>query len=157
VTIKYYLCRGCNLTFKDLSSAIDHRMRTMHGDVYKEYFVSRCDPFPPVILVEKDGRAGDVVPDVSGLQNSYPIGESELPPDEKKKEKEFYECLTCRLTFKNRAGAAEHRVNSNHKLIKQNYPIGPPTLDFYVEPIIGSNVDYAAFFQRMIDDVPNED
>ena len=146
--IKYYRCTTCNLTFKSHPAAIDHRAATLHGDIEEEHFGSRYDPFPPA---ELGGTAEPLeVPAVDGTF----IGE----PDEPREIREFYACLTCRLTFKNRASAAEHKAASLHKVVRENYPIGPPYPGGFekISKVRGSIIDYDAFFQRTIDDVPNE-
>lgn len=146
---KYYRCVACNLTFKSLASAIDHKTCTLHGDVREEYFASRYEPFPPFVLE----KIADSVPEVHPFEDTA-IGESV----ELGEKKEFFVCLSCRLTFKNRASAVEHSFNTRHKVVRENYPIGPRySLDLEVSEVVGLNVDYDSFFQRTIDDVPNED
>jgi hypothetical protein len=146
---RYYRCPSCNLTFKTLASAIDHKTTTMHGDIQEEHIASRYQPFPPIDL----SKVLDSIPEVLPFEE-ISIGESTEP----EKRKEFYVCLSCRLTFKDRASAVEHRFNSRHKVVKENYPIEPsyPTSFEKITEIVGSNTDYEAFYQRTIDDVPNE-
>jgi transposase-like protein len=150
VAIKYYRCPGCNLTFKNLESAIAHKSSTIHDDIKEEYFVSRYEPFPP-FEIEK---LVDSIPELLPFEN-LPLGESTEPYERN----EFYVCLSCRLTFKDRAGATEHKLSTRHKVVRENYPIGPsyPTNFGRISEIVGSNTDYQAFYQRTIDEVPNED
>jgi hypothetical protein len=149
MALKYYRCLTCNLTFKTFPSAIDHKTATLHNNIREERLASRYEPFPPIEL----SKTIDSIPEVLPFED-ISIGE----PAEPLATKDFYVCLTCRLTFKDRASAADHRFNSRHKVVRENYPIGPsyPTNFEKHDEIIGSNIDYDAFFQRTIDDVPNE-
>ncbi len=146
--MRYYRCPACNLIFKNPAAAIDHKAATLHGDMKEEYFASRYDPFPPVDL-----GSFSQFPEVPAVEHTS-IGE----PADPQEIKEFYVCLTCRLTFKNRSSAAEHRANARHRVVGENYPIGPPHPAGFrkISKVRGSNIDYDAFFQRTIDDVPNE-
>ncbi len=128
---------------------MEHKTATLHYDIKEEYFLSRFEPFPPIEL----SKPADSLPEISPFED-IAIGES-VEPVEKK---EFYVCLSCRLTFKNRRTAAEHNANSRHKVVRENYPIGPsyPTSFERLSDVRGSNIDYDSFFQRTIDDVPNE-
>jgi hypothetical protein len=150
VAIKYYRCAACNLTFKSLASALDHKTCTLHGEISEEYFASPFEPFPPFELEKIQDSVTEVQP-----FGDTAIGESV----ESGEEKEFYVCLSCRLAFKNRASAADHSSNTKHKVVRENYPIGPryPVEFEDVNEVVGSNIDYDSFFQRTIDDVPNED
>ena len=144
--IRYYRCTTCNLTFKSSVAAIDHKAATIHGDIKEEHFASRYDPFPPTEGEEEQIEA-------PRLEETF-IGE----PADPQETREFYVCLTCRLTFKSRTSAADHKAGTLHKVVRENYPIGPPYPRSFekLSKARGSNIDYDAFFQRTIDDVPNE-
>lgn len=145
--IRYYRCTTCNLTFKNHVSAIDHKAATLHGDIEEEHFASRYDVFPPAEPLN-EGVSAKAPAFVEAS-----IGE----PAEPLEIREFYVCLTCRLTFKSRAGAADHKSATLHRVVRENYPVGPPRPSFWkLSEIRGSNTDYDAFFQRTLDDVPNE-
>ncbi|WP_148681264.1 hypothetical protein [Candidatus Nitrososphaera gargensis] len=137
------------MTFKILASAIEHKTATLHDDIKEEYFLSRFEPFPPIQL----SKPADSLPEILPFED-IAIGE----PVEPVEKREFYVCLSCRLTFKDRRAAAEHKANSGHKVVRENYPIGPsyPANFEKLSDVRGSNIDYDAFFQRTIDDVPNE-
>ena len=140
---KYYRCLTCNLTFKNKNSAIEHKVKTSHK-IITEYFPSKFEPFPSIKIEKKPNQEFK-----SHYEEPY-----ELTINSKN---DKYVCLTCGLRFNNFPNAEEHKINTLHKLGQGN--LSPNFWSKYktLEEIIGSNIDYDAFCQRALHEVPNED
>ncbi|MGI0083438.1 MAG: hypothetical protein ACREAF_00195 [Nitrosopumilaceae archaeon] len=138
---KYYRCITCNLTFKDREGAFEHKNNSLHK-LTTEYFPARrYDTFPSFESRSREKSLSEFL-----SSEPFQIGES----SESTQKKERYVCLTCGLAFKIRDAAEEHRINSKHKVVRENYPISQTLTNFRtIEEIIGSNIDYTEFEQRM--------
>lgn len=149
---EYYLCVTCKLTFKDLIAAVEHKINTTHT-VAKVNLPPRYKSFPSFKLEKIEFLPEfEYVSEFSSSQ-SFPIGESTEPYTNGK----YYVCLTCRLTFRSRQGANEHRLNSRHKVVRVNYSLSPYPTEFEkLEEIVGSNIDFDAFCQRVAQDIHEE-
>ncbi len=135
---KYYICTTCNLTFKDIIGATEHKTNSLHT-LTTEYFPIRR-PFPPFRVEKKID-----LPTLDSSLRSFPIGEPAYPVADKGR----YVCLSCGLRFKTLHDAEEHRQNSRHKIVKENYQIPSESSYKTIEDIIGSNIDYDTLEQRM--------
>lgn len=147
---KYYWCKTCHLSFKDYGGAIDHMTNTTHS-LSKEYFPTRhYDSFPPLEM-ETVYKQPEITP------QNFPIG---ISSDHLLLRKKLsYRCLTCGLSFNNFSTAQEHRINSRHKIVEENYQFGTDFWSSYknLQDVIGSNIDYDTFCQRMIENIPDEE
>lgn len=150
-TIKeYYSCMTCNLTFKNLKEAVEHKINSCHIVLPTHFPLQHHLAFPPIELKIPEGSFQEF-----SSSKPFQIGEPVDPPTTK----EHYVCLTCNLTFKRRQEAEEHSINSRHKVVRENYPIGPsvPTTFGKIEDVVGENIDYNAFNQRMLEEMPESD
>ena len=151
---EYYLCITCKIAFKDLTGAVEHKINTTHT-VAKVGFPPRHESFPPfklerIVYLPEFEHLPEFV-----SSKPFPIGESVEPYTDEK----YYACLNCRLAFRSKQGADEHRLNSRHKVVRVNYPLGPayPTNFEHLEEVLGSNIDFDAFCSRVAQDIHEED
>jgi len=147
--LQYYWCKTCHLSFKDYQGAINHMTNTTHA-LIKEYFPTRhYNSFPPMEM-KIDYKPPEIT-------YGPPIGISS--EQSLMMRKLHYKCLTCGLSFNNFSTAQEHRINSWHKIVEETYQLSTDFWSSYknLQDIIGSNIDYDAFCQRMTENIPGEE